>query len=535
MRSKTLLVAQREYYENLRTKTFWIGILAVPVMLVLMVFVPRLLEKAKDVRRYAVIDQSGWLLDAIEERATFDDTWRLLTFLQDEAHEGAGSLERLPQALRSLAAMVKDASVEKLETLARRMTAAGASFMASGSGAEAALPEGVSEDALTEQRTEFLKWLATLGPEEARKLGAGIKKEQYVRIEVPESEQQPEEYLRSRLAGGSKDLFAYFVIGPDPMTGSEQNKYVSNNRTDDDLREWLGRLATREIVSRRFAAEGIDEDVARRIQREVTFEEKQISKSGEEQDVSTEDKIKQWAPVVFVYLLWISIFTAIQMLVTNTVEEKSNRIIEVLLSSVSSLQLMTGKVCGIAATGLTLVGSWVVFFLLALKFLPGMIGVDVDLDLSILVSEPVFLASFVVYFLLGYLLYAAVLAGLGSLCNSVKEAQNFMTPVMVLMVVPILAMVPVGKDPNGTLARILTYVPPFTPFTMMNRAAGPPAPWEYVVTTVLLLVSIALAFWGAAKIFRVGVLMTGKPPKIGEILRFLRTPVGAVPELREHR
>ena len=73
---------------------------------------------------------------------------------------------------------------------------------------------------------------------------------------------------------------------------------------------------------------------------------------------------------------------------------------------------------------------------------------------------------------------------------------------------------------------LLTYVPFFTPFLMMNRAGGPPPTWEYAATSVLLIVSIVIAFWGAAKVFRVGILMTGKPPRFGEILRWLRAPVG---------
>ncbi|MDP7400205.1 MAG: hypothetical protein QF541_25305, partial [Lentisphaeria bacterium] len=84
-------------------------------------------------------------------------------------------------------------------------------------------------------------------------------------------------------------------------------------------------------------------------------------------------------------------------------------------------------------------------------------------------------------------------------------------------------------DPNGTLARVLTYIPPFTPFLMMNRAGGPPEIWEYFVTTAIIIVSTAIAFWGAAKIFRIGILMTGKPPKVREVLRWLRAPVGALP------
>jgi ABC-2 type transport system permease protein len=97
-----------------------------------------------------------------------------------------------------------------------------------------------------------------------------------------------------------------------------------------------------------------------------------------------------------------------------------------------------------------------------------------------------------------------------------------------LLIVPLIAMVPVVQDPNGTLARILTYIPPFTAFLMMNRAGGPPPAWEYVATSILLVVSIAVAFWAAAKVFRIGILMTGKPPKIREILGWLRAPVGTV-------
>ncbi len=93
------------------------------------------------------------------------------------------------------------------------------------------------------------------------------------------------------------------------------------------------------------------------------------------------------------------------------------------------------------------------------------------------------------------------------------------------------------QDPNGTVARIFTYIPIYTPFLMMNRAGGPPPLWEYGASTVLILVSLVIAFWGAAKIFRVGILMTGKPPRIREILRWLRAPIGqvAVRHAPEHR
>lgn len=523
--NKGFLVALREFNENLRTKTFWIGILAFPVMLILMIFVPRWLEQTKDVRRYAIIDQSGWLLEAIDERADSADSLRLLTYLQDQARIGEPALEKLPSMLRAQAEMLENADAEALQVAAQMSAQAMADPGAMSP--EGAVDPGLSDEAIR----EFAAWMTSESAAAIRELGAGLRREDYERIEIPEGTEDPEEWLREQLKGGGKDLFAYFVIGEDPISNSDGCKYVSNNRTDTDLRSWLSRLASDSVKARRFELEEVDPDVAARIQLPLEFEDRQIDSSGAESEVSDRDILRQWAPVAFVYLLWVSIFSIVQMLLTNTVEEKSNRIIEVLLSSVTPLQLMTGKILGIAATGLTIVLSWVFFFVIGLKFVPGWLGMNDIPDLSILISDPIYLVSFVGYFLLGYMLYAAILVGIGSVCNSIKEAQNLFTPIMVLLFLPLAAMVPVGKDPNGTLATVLSFIPPFTPFVMMNRAAGPPEAWEYLVTTILLVASIAIAFWAAAKIFRIGVLMTGKAPKPTEILRWIRAPVGTVPDV----
>ena len=119
------------------------------------------------------------------------------------------------------------------------------------------------------------------------------------------------------------------------------------------------------------------------------------------------------------------------------------------------------------------------------------------------------------------------------MCNSLKDAQNLMLPVMIPMMVAIFALVPISRDPNGAFARVMSFIPPFTPFVMMNRAAGPPAAWEYVATTVLLLGAIYAAVWSAAKIFRIGILMTGKPPKVREIVRWLTIDVGVTPSTED--
>ncbi len=321
-------------------------------------------------------------------------------------------------------------------------------------------------------------------------------------------------------------LFAYFVLGKAPGESTADFEYVCNNLTDTGLRSAYEAALTRLVQRDRIKAAGIAPQVAEHIQQRVTFAPKQLDASGKTEAVKQENVIDKWAPAGFVYFLFIAIMSITSLLLTNTVEEKSNRIIEVLLSSVSPGQLMHGKILGIAATGLTIVLTWVGFGLLAATFAPALFGADGGPQMMKVVFTALqnggYLVAFVFYFLAGYLLYAAILVAIGSVCNSLKEAQNLMQPVMMMLMIPLIAMVFVTQEPNGTVAKVLSFIPLFTPFTMMNRAGGPPETWEYVATSVLLVASIWFAFVAAGKVFRVGVLMTGNPPKLREILTWLR-------------
>ena len=244
------------------------------------------------------------------------------------------------------------------------------------------------------------------------------------------------------------------------------------------------------------------------LQKSVLFKARKVDKRGSQVEISSVDTARQWAPMVFVYLLWIAIFTNSQALLTNTIEEKSTRVIEVLLSSVTPFELMAGKIAGMAASGLTVVGTWAICIGIGLAVVPGMLGAK-DASFGGIIVDPLYLLSFLFYFLSGYLLYASLLVGIGSVCNSLKEAQNLMLPVMIPMIIAISSMVPIGKDPNGLFAQVMSFIPPFTPFVMMNRSAGPPALWEYGATTLVLLGAIYVVTYGAAKIFRIGTAARG--------------------------
>ena len=490
MTSKTMLVAQREYLENVRTKTFWIGILAVPVLIVISIGAGWVLNKFKETKTYAVVDYSeAGIGRRIEMTARQPDLELLAQIVRDNRETLGALAQSMPKDLPENGELPEGADMQRVYEAWRQLPAGDIEKL-----------EELGRNFSTAKRFAF-RSLEELGL-----------------AELPREEQQ--QALRKLV--DQERLFAYFTIGPTPEKNLEGFDYVSNNVTDNDLRNWYGQAATTVVQGMRIADARIPRDVAERIQQRVSFREKRVDQeTGEAADVKAEEKANKFAPVAFVYLLWIAVFSIAQMLLTNTVEEKANRIMEVLLSSVSPRQLMSGKIWGIAATGLTMVGSWVGFALLGVWLAPMILG-DLDVDLMAVIGDPRYLISFVAYFLFGYLLYAAVLVAIGSVCNTLKEAQNLMQPVVILLIVPLISMVFIVQEPNGIVAKVMSYIPLFTPFTMMNRAGGPPETWEYVVTGAILLVSVWLAFRAAGKIFRIGVLMTGKPPKFREIVGWLR-------------
>ena len=501
---KVALVARREYIEHVRTKGFWIGVLAFPLILALSVVVPLLLSETKQARTYAVIDHSGFVLREVEKGILAEDLGMVLRDAAERYRDGGRAWERSPDAVRAAAKVYVSLAEAERPALIEDLVA-GRGEVAAG----------------------LVEWWQQVSAEELEALGLELSRSRYVRVEVGDD---PPAALNRMVNEGS--LFAYFVIASDPVASDEGCKYISLNLTDRDLRHWFADRVFQVVRARRIEQAGLDAETSYWLQTPVHFAERKVDKRGGEAEVSTVDRVQQWAVIPFVYLLWMAVFINAQTLMTNTVEEKSSRLIEVLLSALSPFELMAGKIAGTAAVGLTLVFTWVACVAVGVVIAPAALGDDVASIVGI-ASTPLYLLSFVFYFLAGFLLYACLLVGAGSLCNSLKDAQSLMLPLLVPLIVPLLMMVPITQDPNGTLARVVSYIPLFTPFVMMNRAAGSPPLWEYLATTVLLLLSIYFAVRGASKVFRIGILMTGKPPRLGEVMRWLTTKEDISPAERE--
>jgi len=524
------LVAWREFAENAKTKGFWIGIMIFPVMIYLSFSVGSLIEKTKSVRHYVLVDQSNALEDSIhaalerlhqrEVLAAFGQ-WVQKNSKESGTSLTAEQLEKTPAVdIEEQASKWAGDNPELLDEFLGKgglevvmkevrpnlKDGAGEFTPPRQSVKEVPLPEGIDPDLPPAELAEALKPYLR-GERSIRVDGETV--ELFAAVIVP------------------RDIFARAVKPPMvTLPGSEKLgiQYWSVNLADEDLKDEVERAANDEFRRTEYESElGDKASVVKAVQRtHLPFAALDPKKEAGEEAVSIADKIRQWAPIGFVYLLWIAIFTIAQMLLNNTIEEKSNRIIEVLLSSVTPGELMMGKLGGIAAVGLTMIGAWIVSLVAILTLKAGQ-EAEIAGELLKVLKTSGLLTSFVLYFVLGYLLYAGIFLAIGSLCNTLKEAQNMMGPIMIVMIVPLMTMMFIPKEPNGTLATVLSWIPLYTPFVMMNRAAADPPMFDRVGTMILLIVTTVTVLWLSGRIFRVGILRTGQPPKFMELVRWVKS------------
>jgi len=199
---------------------------------------------------------------------------------------------------------------------------------------------------------------------------------------------------------------------------------------------------------------------------------------------------------------------------TSTIEEKSSRVVEVLLSAVSPFELMAGKLLGHISVSLVALSVYLVAGLLALA--------NFSL-LGLLESSLVFYLF--VFFFIAFFTVGSVMLAIGSAVNELREAQSLMMPVTIMIMMPVLLWMPISRDPSSTLALTVSFLPPVNTLGMLLRLAStePPPIWQVWLTIGIGIAGVYVALWGASRVFRIGILMTGKPPNFRTLLRWIRT------------
>jgi ABC-2 type transport system permease protein len=218
-------------------------------------------------------------------------------------------------------------------------------------------------------------------------------------------------------------------------------------------------------------------------------------------------------PFALIYLLFFALMSAAPQLLTAVVEEKMSRVSEVLLASVSPTELMAGKLLGVSA----------VTALLAVVYTASGVWLALESGYPDLI-QPRLLVWFAVFLLTAVLMYGSILLAVGAACSDLKDSQNMLQAVTVFMLLPALAAPVVISTPHSTLSVVLSMIPTATPFLMLVRLAltPPPPMWQVVLALVLTALATAGVIWAAGRIFRVGLLMQGKPPNLPELLRWIK-------------
>ena len=290
----------------------------------------------------------------------------------------------------------------------------------------------------------------------------------------------------------------------------------------------------REKLKERYNIDNLDQmlsDVATPISLN-TFEN---NGTGNEEDMeSTSAGINYILGIMLGMLLYMVIIIYGQMVLTSVVEEKSSRVIDVMVTSCSPFQIMMGKILGIAAVALTQIAIWAALVIAASKFLiPALFSADVAMSSDAMMQgimgtlgDTVYIATLFTYLALfilgGFLLYASLYAAAGSAVDSVQDGQQFNTIIMMPIILSMIVMMSVFNDPNSPIAFWASMIPFTSPIVMIARIPFGIPTWEIVVSLVVLYLSFIVTTWLSAKIYRIGIFMHGKRPSWRELGRWLR-------------
>lgn len=457
---KILVIAVREFRAAVLNKAFVISVIAMPVMIAISASASRMADswKTQAVRTIAVVDRTPG--KGVEAVTTLD-------LLRSRVQDGDGPPAAVTGSLgqlrfESIASPVDEADALQTRYELGRRVAAGelAAFFDIGPQALEATPADPRQAAVTYYTDRAL--------DRDVLLGVGVKLLTIVQLQ--------------RSAGQNPLLLL-----------REDRRYAPEEMVG--LLEAAGRTAGKGLIQRDLPSL----DAAGRVTdgREV--------QSG----------LRPLIPLIATLLLFMVVIIGASPQLQGVIEEKMNRIGELLLGSARPFQILAGKLLGMSATGLVLSLIYLGGGLLAARHwnLAG----DLRWDLPV---------WFMVFQVLALLLYGALFIAVGSACSDMKQAQTLLMPVSIALSLPLVLLVPVMEDPTGTLARVASLVPLATPTLMMCRvAAAPNLPlWEPLLGVVLVLVATLISIWIAGRIFRIGYLSTGKAPNLLELARWVTGP-----------
>lgn len=315
-----------------------------------------------------------------------------------------------------------------------------------------------------------------------------------------------------------KQLDGFLLVNDSLLNHGGTAYRGSNVSSMADMAELQGALQ-RLVFAARLERSGIDTLLVKQAQIPLRLDQQKVQGSkltGESGQQSF------WTGFGMAVLLFTAILIYGVNVMSSVLEEKTTRVVEVLVSSLKPFQLMVGKVVGAGTVGIVQLGVWIASAKLLAGGQRGVSGAaGAGFQFPKIPTDT--LVVFVLYFLLGYFLYAAIYAAVGAMSSSESEARQAQVPVQLILMIPYLSFFAILNDPNSPLALWMTLIPFWSPLaTPVRWGASRFPPVELVASLAILLVSVLFVTWLAARIYRVGILMTGKRPNLKEIVRWVR-------------
>ncbi|HEX6587957.1 MAG TPA: ABC transporter permease [Longimicrobiales bacterium] len=337
-----------------------------------------------------------------------------------------------------------------------------------------------------------------------------------VRPTAPEEWESLRGQLDDRVEAGELDGYLYL---PPDVEGDEQAIYIGKTIgivTEAEVR----RAVQTPIQRRRLAQAGIDENVVAQAMRPVSVDARKLG----QEDAAAPESLFMFAQII-AFSIYMVVILYGQAVLRGVLEEKRDKIVEVVLSSMRASKLMLGKILGIGSAGLLQMAVWTLFGILAMT-----VGADLLRERGMMVGAampdlgPMVAVAFLIFFFGGFLVYSSLFAAVGAVATTDQEAQQLSFIPLLPLVIGLMTMFSGLADPENTVFKVASIVPFTAPMVMPVRVAMTPVPMgEFILSVALLILTVALTTWLAAKIYSIGILATGKRPSLGEVVRWIRT------------
>lgn len=354
-------------------------------------------------------------------------------------------------------------------------------------------------------------------------------------------------------AEGDEQMYGFLVIGEDIVENPSNVSLYSYSTSTMEVESAIARDIEEVIEQHRLKAYDIENlpQIMDEVEADVTLRSYKLGEEDEE-DKESSSVLAFGLSYIFGFVMYIFVIIYGSMVMQGVIEEKSGKVLEVMVATVRPYQLMMGKILGIASVAVLQFVIWIVIIFVGgtvvMQFMmptelvesaaaisagtadmAAMEGAGVDPEMAAMLANATdigflvrFFGSFLLYFLGGYLLYAAMFAAVGSAVDNVQDAQQFQTPITMPIIIGFIVMMFAMKEPHAPLSVWCSMIPFTSPIVMMARLPFDVPMWELALSLVILAASFAVMVWIAAKIYRIGIFMHGRKPSYKELWQWIR-------------